>query len=306
MHESSKALARRLHDSRFATRFFVGHGIDIGAGPDSLGQYTEQFPLMRSCRSWDLDDGDAQFLATIGDDSLDFAHSSHCLEHMRDPRQALEHWLRVIKPGGHLIVTIPDEDLYEQGVFPSTYNEDHKWTFTMHKVKSWSPKSVNLMVLLSGVAGRAQTIKVEQLDATYRFEQSRFDQTMTPVAECGLEFVLRKLPREELDRLGRFPDPARTAQAGMPERSTPTEPMPAERNGNPEDSKKHRWKFLAVPLAFSLLFNANRHGKAGFAFEQGEVAVIAGEAVGAMLLGYVAWWLWSTIRKLRQSMRPSD
>ena len=52
MHETSKALMRRLHDSRFATRYFVGDGIDIGAGGDVLGQYTELFPLMRSCRAW--------------------------------------------------------------------------------------------------------------------------------------------------------------------------------------------------------------------------------------------------------------
>ncbi len=32
MAECSKAVARRLHDSRFATRWFVGDGIDVGAG----------------------------------------------------------------------------------------------------------------------------------------------------------------------------------------------------------------------------------------------------------------------------------
>jgi len=118
MHETSKALLRRLHDSRYATRYFVGHGLDIGAGPDMLAQYAEQFPLMRSCRAWDLQDGDAQLLSTIPDESLDFAHSSHCLEHMRDPREALNHWLRILKPRGHLVVTVPDEDLYEQGGIP--------------------------------------------------------------------------------------------------------------------------------------------------------------------------------------------
>ncbi|MEI7819984.1 MAG: methyltransferase domain-containing protein [Verrucomicrobiota bacterium] len=206
MYENSKALMRRLFDSRFATRYFVGHGIDIGAGPDSLRQYAEQFPGMRGCRDWDLKDGDAQLLATIADVSLDFAHSSHCLEHMRDPREALHHWLRVLKPGGYLVVMIPDEDMYEQGVFPSTFNPDHKWTFTMHKIRSWSRRSVNLMALLSEFADRAQTIKVEQLDATYRYGLVRCDQTCTPVGESALEFVMRKLPADELQRRGRFRD----------------------------------------------------------------------------------------------------
>lgn len=208
MHESSKAVIRRLQDSRFATRYFVGDGIDIGSGPDPLSQYEELFPLMRSCRAWDLADGDAQILASVGYASLDFVHSSHCLEHMRDPREAMYHWLRVLKPGGHLIVTIPDEDLYEQGVFPSTWNSDHKWTFTMHKSKSWSAKSINVLALLGEFADRAQTIKVEQLDATFRFGLPRYDQTLTPVGECALEFVLRKRLPDEIARAGRFPSQA--------------------------------------------------------------------------------------------------
>lgn len=205
MYEASKALLRRLHDNRFATRYFVGHGIDIGAGPDALGQYTELFPLMRSCRAWDVADGDAQFLDELTDGAFDFVHSSHCLEHMRDPREAIHHWLRVLKPGGHLVVTVPDEDMYEQGVFPSPFNPDHKWTFTMHKEASWSAKSVNLMALLADFAGRAQVIKIEQLDATFRFALPRLDQTMTPVGECAIEFVLRKWLPAERERCGRLP-----------------------------------------------------------------------------------------------------
>ncbi|HEX5684726.1 MAG TPA: class I SAM-dependent methyltransferase [Ideonella sp.] len=205
MYEASKALMRRMHDSRFATRYFVGHGIDIGCGPDPVSQYAQQFPLMRGCRGWDLADGDAQLLASVADGSFDFVHSSHCLEHMVDPPTALGHWLRVLKPGGHLIVTVPDEDMYEQGVFPSTFNSDHKWTFTMHKARSWSPKSLNLMHLLADFADRAQTLKVEQLDASFRFIDRRFDQTATPVGECAIEFVMRKWRPEELARGGRLP-----------------------------------------------------------------------------------------------------
>jgi hypothetical protein len=36
MHETGKTIARRLHDARFATRYFTGDGIDIGSGPDPL------------------------------------------------------------------------------------------------------------------------------------------------------------------------------------------------------------------------------------------------------------------------------
>ena len=207
MHEASKALMRRLHDSRFSTRYFVGDGIDIGCGPDSIAQYAEQFPLMRSIKNWDLPDGDAQYLQTVSDNSLDFVHSSHCLEHMVDPKESLKHWLRVLKPGGHMVIVIPDEDLYEQGIYPSTNNSDHKWTFTVFKNKSWSIKSINVFDLLSSYSDTAQTIKIELLDATFRYNAHRFDQTRTPVGECAIEFVMRKLPQAEIERMGRYPSP---------------------------------------------------------------------------------------------------
>lgn len=222
MYEASKAVMRRLFDSRFATRYFIGNGIDIGAGPDPLDQYTEQFPLMNSCRSWDLADGDAQYLATLMDESLDFVHSSHCLEHMLDPQVALTSWIRVLKPGGHLVVTVPDEDLYEQGVFPSTFNTDHKWTFTMLKLESWSPKSINLFALLSHFAGVIQIVKVEQIDAGYRFKMSRRDQTLSIVSECAIEFILRKPVSEDAIRRGRLPSSLPVRNVNQLEMSTIT------------------------------------------------------------------------------------
>lgn len=206
MYETSKAVMRRLQDYRFAARYFIGQGIDIGAGPDSLSRYQEFFPLMQGCRDWDLPDGDAQLLASLADSSMDFVHSSHCLEHMRDPGDALNNWLRVLKPGGHLVVTVPDEDLYEQGIFPSTFNSDHKWTFTLHKKESWSDRSVNLLHLLTNFSDRAQILKVELLDATYRFDLPRTDQTATPVGECAIEFVMRKWLPDEIDFYGRLPE----------------------------------------------------------------------------------------------------
>lgn len=205
MHEASKALTRRLHDSRFVTSYFVGNGIDIGCGPDPVSQYAEQFPLMQQVKNWDMPDGDAQYLASITDESVNFVHSSHCLEHMRDPEIAMQNWLRVLKPGGHMIITIPDEDLYEQGKFPSTFNSDHKWTFTLHKQKSWSPKSINLLDFLAKFSDFAQILKLELLDASYRYQLGRFDQTLTPVAEAGIEFILRKWTGSEIQQAGRFP-----------------------------------------------------------------------------------------------------
>jgi SAM-dependent methyltransferase len=199
MYESSKSIFRTLSDARYATRYLVGDGIDVGSGNDFIGLYAELFPLMRSCRAWDAGDGDAQLLAPLPDRSFDFVLSSHCLEHMRDVHVALKNWLRVLKPQGHLICTVPDEDLYEQGVFPSTFNPDHKHTFTIHKKTSWSKYSINLFSLLESVDCPIRILKVELLDATYRYNLSRLvgakrvDQTQTPVGECAIEFIVQRL-----------------------------------------------------------------------------------------------------------------
>lgn len=194
MRECSKSIQRRLRQPAFVTRYFNGDGIDIGGAPDPLNLYKSLFPGMKSCRTWDLEDGDAQFMANVEDNKFDFVHSSHCLEHMRDPQEALENWIRIVRPGGYIIISVPDEDMYEQGVWPSRFNRDHKWTFTIQKASSWSPVSVNVLGMLHKVAGLARLERLETLRDTWRPLDIAYDQTLTPVGECGIEFVMQKLP----------------------------------------------------------------------------------------------------------------
>ena len=205
MKECSKSIHRRLADAKFATRYFVGRGLDVGGKPDPLALYLELFPRATSIRTWDWEDGDAQLLATEGDGIYDFVHSSHCLEHLVDVREGLMNWFRVVKPGGHLIVVIPDEDLYEQGVFPSTFNTDHRHTFTVWKPRSWSPASINVFDVLTALGPEADILKVERLHGTYRFGLPRVDQTLSLVAESAIEFVVRKREATEVEQGGRLP-----------------------------------------------------------------------------------------------------
>ena len=198
MKELSKSIARRMADPNFARRWFVGEGLDIGGKPDPLSIYAPFFPAITGVRVWDWEDGDAQKLAGLPRESLDFVHSSHCLEHLVDPREGIAAWFGAVKPGGFLVITVPDEDLYEQGVFPSTHNLDHKWTFTVMKAASWSDRSINLVELLSGLGAAADIERIALLNATFRYDLPRFDQTLTPIGECGIEFVVRKRSAEEL------------------------------------------------------------------------------------------------------------
>mgnify|MGYP000444849738 CR=1 FL=1 len=43
MWEQSKSTKRRFNDGHFHNKYFVGHGIDIGAGPDTLNRYKHIF-----------------------------------------------------------------------------------------------------------------------------------------------------------------------------------------------------------------------------------------------------------------------
>ena len=204
MKECSKSIQRRLADSNFLRKYFVGSGLDIGGKPDPLLLYKELFPLVNNIRTWDWEDGDAQFLNDVGDEALNFVHSSHCLEHLVDPVEGIKNWFRVIQENGHLIITVPDEDLYEQREFPSTFNHDHKWTFTIYKNKSWSEKSLNILDILKNLGSAAEIVKIEQLSGSYRHNLPRYDQTLTPVGECGIEIIIRKRNAGEIEKGGRY------------------------------------------------------------------------------------------------------
>ncbi|WP_320169169.1 methyltransferase domain-containing protein [Maridesulfovibrio sp.] len=193
--EQSKAAKRRYNLGQFHTRYFAGDGIDIGGGPDPLGQYAGVFARMRSCRTWDKVDGDAMLMQGVEDSSYDFLHSSHCLEDLEDVNIAMKNWIRIVRPGGYLVITVPDEDMYEQGIWPSNYNRAHKWTFAVYKTRSWSPRSVNVLDLVTGFGDQVYLEKLEVVRDFFRagLAERKIDQTRTTVCESCIEFILRKL-----------------------------------------------------------------------------------------------------------------
>lgn len=51
---------------------------------------------------------EASALTHIAHESYDAVLSSHCLEHVANPLAALREWGRVTRPGGHLLLVLPD------------------------------------------------------------------------------------------------------------------------------------------------------------------------------------------------------
>jgi predicted SAM-dependent methyltransferase len=188
MDEQSKATKRRLNDWRFKNRWFVGRGLDVGCGPDPLK--IEDWPNITEVVPYDqaLGNVDGQYLPEIKDQEFDFVHSSHCLEHLVGTRPALINWLRVIKPGGFIICTIPEEFLYERGQWPSVFNPDHKQSFTLRYMPV-IPNSTNLTSLLWRLPLDVEHLTL--LTEGWDIAKMQEDQTLGP-AECAIEFVVRK------------------------------------------------------------------------------------------------------------------
>lgn len=190
MHETGKSMIRRSCDSRFATRYIKGAAIDIGSGDDSLVLYAYMFPLLTSVRSWDVDDGDAMRMDGVRSNQYDCVHASHCLEHLVDPETALQNWIRICKSGGHLVIVVPDFEQYEQGLWPSRFNPDHKWAFSISGVKQHNRHIVLLNYLHYFLM--LKVLKIELVERAYDYAASTRDQSLSIACEPAIEIIAQK------------------------------------------------------------------------------------------------------------------
>lgn len=95
-----------------------GDGIDIGYGGDPIVPYAITMDLTLKYANYlpfpQHLHGDATNLKWFRNNTLDFVYSSHVLEDFIDTEAVLAEWLRVLKPGGNLILFLPEEGLYRK------------------------------------------------------------------------------------------------------------------------------------------------------------------------------------------------
>ena len=119
-------------------KWCIGAGLDIGFGGGA--------PIVRTAICLDRAFGTPGRANHYGDDypthlvidafgflpfrsaCLDYVYSSHTLEDAVDTSAVLKEWCRVLKPGGYLVLFLPDQVAYEarcvlDGIEP---NQDHK------------------------------------------------------------------------------------------------------------------------------------------------------------------------------------
>jgi SAM-dependent methyltransferase len=103
-----------------AARYAVGRGIDVGCGshktvPSAIGVDLTPKGKYGQAGNQLFEQSAADVVASgdalpFRDASLDYVIARHNLEHYVDPLKTLQEWQRVLRPGGKLVVIVPDED----------------------------------------------------------------------------------------------------------------------------------------------------------------------------------------------------
>jgi SAM-dependent methyltransferase len=191
MNEASKAMRRRMVEDELGifnwSQIIIGKGIDVGCGPDKVWD--------DNCIAFDQEQGDANKISEYFSDKFDYLHASQCLEHMHDPYAAMVEWLRVVRSGGHAIISIPDWTLYEGRVWPSRYNPDHKSTWSLTFEQSPSKHHVNIYQFLEMLSPYCYAKRVMLIDNNYNYSvPANVDQTFEESngVEAFIEMVLCK------------------------------------------------------------------------------------------------------------------
>lgn len=181
-------------------RVFRGHGLDVGSGDDPLSRFLicEEHPFNRweEVKDLDLPDGAGddvtQFVGS--DEQFDFVHGSQVLEHAIDPAVMLRSWLKVLKPGGHIVATVPDWELYEKKTWPSKWNAGHRSQWTIREEPSTDARFYVLPIWLEYIGTKVSLCRL--VTTNYDFSLGpEIDQTLDSLkgVECFIEFVLLKV-----------------------------------------------------------------------------------------------------------------
>jgi SAM-dependent methyltransferase len=225
MKETSKAMRRRAQEVLATgegfqwSDIFQGRGIDVGSGDDPLTPVASHTfwrrmitradisrPRMQfTCQHLDLPDGGGDDLTKFvgSNEQFDFVHASQVLEHAIDPAAMLRSWLRVLKPGGYIVVTVRDYKLYEGCVWPSRWNKGHRSTWSLNIKETPAEIHCKLPEWLDGEIANSFPTQVDLglcrlVDTNYNYEiGTTIDQTYDPAkrVEAFIEFVMRKSGR---------------------------------------------------------------------------------------------------------------
>lgn len=140
--ESPKRQIVREYIGKIATEH-GGLWVDMGCGRKKV------LDNMHGCDMWPYDGvtytGDCFDTWWIANNTYDGLCSSHLLEHCKRPiKEALREWIRIVKPGGKIVIVVPDGENR-----PSTICEpSHNYAFSKGVLHSLLGKALHQRVLL--------------------------------------------------------------------------------------------------------------------------------------------------------------
>ena len=191
MKPSMKAALRRAHDPAFVQHYFAGVGLEIGERDSALAANVSLFPRVARVVPWH---GDVADVPGVEELAFDFVHAGYCLQDVANPPKALARWLDLVKPGGYVIVTVPDEDLEERGAWPSQVDPSRRASFTVCKASARLPASINVIDVVRTLAPIAACERIAVVRDHHVERVAAPADDAASLAERSIEIVLRKRP----------------------------------------------------------------------------------------------------------------
>ncbi|WP_162913345.1 TylF/MycF/NovP-related O-methyltransferase [Rhodospirillaceae bacterium SYSU D60014] len=143
--------------STLADRLPAGAGLIITSG-DGVSERPSGVPITAGAATWDILDPameDPQLLSGYGDDRYDVLYAEDVLQTLPRLSVALANWTRVVRPGGAMVLTVP------QGCDGKAAS----WRFTMQD-PAVADGSVNLLELLRVICHLAEVEYVALMPGT--------------------------------------------------------------------------------------------------------------------------------------------
>ncbi len=193
MKETSKAQRRRCKETSEGKfdwdKIFKGDGIDVGSGDDPLP----------NALAFDLPDGGGDDLTKFfSRGNYDYIHASNVLEHAISPEVMLRSWIECLKPGGYIVATVPDWELYEKKIWPSKWNAGHRSIWTMSIAFASALVIPTIVIKLPNWLNQfgCEILLCRLIDTSDHSLPKDVDQTLDADkgVECFIEFVLQKKP----------------------------------------------------------------------------------------------------------------
>ena len=100
-------------------------GLDLGCGDTKISEHAIGIDLRKESKAVIVGDVSNLKVLLSNEKPYNWIYSSHLLEHLKKPpKEVVKDWLVFVKPGGKLVLYLPDIKYYTEK------NPEHFWNFT--------------------------------------------------------------------------------------------------------------------------------------------------------------------------------